>query len=340
MIDYMETGCVGLPKYPTSMGMSNAYSMGSPSCSMESAANMSHCAMNSLNHSMRPRTSTSTTEYILKEISSSACDAIYNYASEDMRAMTGGMVNSIAPSRKAMPPAMQANPTLPHAEMTQILEFDRRTPDENQHKSCHYSKSDAIINQDVFTSRAGSAKHSEIDQTLLNNSYLQAPGVSTSDNGFMKSSSVPNFSSAATGEDLYAFPTSNMNPPSVSSSVCFSEGFEMKEEPPQIVPQCPSTSVVSPINMEHQEVIKTERKRQRNRVAASKCRKRKLERIARLEEKVNSLKNQNLELTNSANALRQQVADLKSKVISHVNSGCQLMLGQQLSYPFESQPVI
>merc|ERR1712218_190145 len=47
---------------------------------------------------------------------------------------------------------------------------------------------------------------------------------------------------------------------------------------------------VAPINMESQEVIKLERKRLRNRLAASKCRKRKLEKISNLDEKVSDLK--------------------------------------------------
>lgn len=103
----------------------------------------------------------------------------------------------------------------------------------------------------------------------------------------------------------------------------------MKEEPSQIVPVISKSPPMSPIDLEHQERIKTERKRMRNRVAASKCRKRKLERISRLEDKVNSLKTQNLELSTNANLLRQQVAELKSKVMAHVNSGCQLMMSQQ-----------
>ena len=101
----------------------------------------------------------------------------------------------------------------------------------------------------------------------------------------------------------------------------------LKDEIPQTVPVVPKQSI-SPIDMEEQEIIKTERKRMRNRLAASKCRKRKLERISRLEEKVSNLKQQNLELSSNANLLRQQVADLKTKVMSHVNSGCQLMTSQ------------
>uniref|UniRef100_A0A8D0ED80 Transcription factor JunD n=1 Tax=Salvator merianae TaxID=96440 RepID=A0A8D0ED80_SALMN len=41
------------------------------------------------------------------------------------------------------------------------------------------------------------------------------------------------------------------------------------------------------------------RKRLRNRIAASKCRRRKLERISRLEEKVKALKSQNTELAST-----------------------------------------
>ncbi|XP_076009630.1 transcription factor Jun isoform X2 [Genypterus blacodes] len=104
----------------------------------------------------------------------------------------------------------------------------------------------------------------------------------------------------------------------------------LKEEP-QTVPEMPGeTPPMSPINMESQERIKAERKRMRNRIAASKCRKRKLERISRLEDKVKNLKSQNSELASTANMLREQVAQLKQKVMNHVNSGCQLMLTQQL----------
>ncbi|XP_072297233.1 transcription factor Jun-like [Eucyclogobius newberryi] len=104
----------------------------------------------------------------------------------------------------------------------------------------------------------------------------------------------------------------------------------LKEEP-QIVPEMSGdTPPMSPIDMESQERIKAERKRMRNRVAASKCRKRKLERISRLEDRVKNLKTQNTELVSSANVLRDELALLKQKVMDHVNSGCQLILTQQL----------
>merc|ERR1712165_281107 len=81
---------------------------------------------------------------------------------------------------------------------------------------------------------------------------------------------------------------------------------------------------ITSINMESQEKIKLERKRQRNRLAASKCRKRKLERISQLELKVKDLKGENSELYNVVKKLKQSVANLKQEVIDHCNSGCQI----------------
>ncbi|XP_034566932.1 junB proto-oncogene, AP-1 transcription factor subunit b [Notolabrus celidotus] len=106
----------------------------------------------------------------------------------------------------------------------------------------------------------------------------------------------------------------------------------LKEEP-QTVPDLLSSDgspPMSPIDLETQERIKAERKRLRNRLAATKCRRRKLERIARLEDKVKILKNDNAGLSTTASVLRDQVAQLKQKVLTHVSSGCQLMLTSKM----------
>ncbi|KAL8211710.1 UNVERIFIED_CONTAM: hypothetical protein K2H54_014218 [Gekko kuhli] len=127
------------------------------------------------------------------------------------------------------------------------------------------------------------------------------------------------------------FPSANLSylPQAAPGGLALGPGLagarSFKEEP-QTVPEGPHSPPVSPINMEDQERIKVERKRLRNRLAATKCRKRKLERIARLEEKVKALKSENAGLASTAGALRDQVAQLKQKVLSHVNSGCQLLL--------------
>uniref|UniRef100_A0A3B5QTQ7 Transcription factor JunD n=1 Tax=Xiphophorus maculatus TaxID=8083 RepID=A0A3B5QTQ7_XIPMA len=68
---------------------------------------------------------------------------------------------------------------------------------------------------------------------------------------------------------------------------------------PQMVPDVQSfgeSPPLSPVDMDSQERIKAERKRLRNRIAASKCRRHKLERISRLEDKVKTLKTQNTDL--------------------------------------------
>ncbi|KAK7944617.1 hypothetical protein WMY93_000345 [Mugilogobius chulae] len=110
--------------------------------------------------------------------------------------------------------------------------------------------------------------------------------------------------------------------------------LRLKDEP-QTVPDAQSfgdSPPLSPIDMDNQERIKAERKKLRNRIAASKCRKRKLERISRLEDKVKTLKTQNTELASTASVLREQVAQLKQKVMSHVSSGCQLLPNQVQAY--------
>lgn len=93
----------------------------------------------------------------------------------------------------------------------------------------------------------------------------------------------------------------------------------MKEEP-----SVTSSPPHSPIDMENQEKIKLERKRQRNRVAASKCRKRKLERISKLEDRVKCLKGENSDLGGTVKALKEHISKLKQKVIEHMKAGCDI----------------
>ena len=85
-------------------------------------------------------------------------------------------------------------------------------------------------------------------------------------------------------------------------------------------------SSLQPIDLEMQEMVKKERKKQRNRVASSKCRKRKLEKEAVLESTVKDLRARNVELSTLANALKQQICDLKQRVMDHVTEGCPMTL--------------
>ncbi|XP_049588379.1 transcription factor JunD [Syngnathus scovelli] len=128
-------------------------------------------------------------------------------------------------------------------------------------------------------------------------------------------------------------PSTTLQPPhhfsgAPSAETELSSRVQPPKEEPQTVPDVQSfgdSPPLSPVDMESQERIKADKKRLRNRIAASKCRRRKLERISRLEDKVTTLKNQNTDLASTANVLRDQVAQLKEKVLTHVNSGCQLL---------------
>ncbi|KAF6728094.1 Transcription factor jun-D [Oryzias melastigma] len=126
-------------------------------------------------------------------------------------------------------------------------------------------------------------------------------------------------------------------PPRAAAAAAMSrlQSARAVKDEPQTVPDMQSfgeSPPLSPIDMDNQERIKAERKKLRNRIAASKCRKRKLERISRLEDKVKTLKTQNVELASTASVLREQVAQLKQKVMNHVSSGCQLLPTQVQAY--------
>jgi hypothetical protein len=114
---------------------------------------------------------------------------------------------------------------------------------------------------------------------------------------------------------------------SFTTSPHHSQLMQVKEEPQRVPSLSPQ---LAPIDMGHQEHIKLQRKRARNRVAARKCRTRKLERISRLEDRVDDLKGQNTKLVNTANDLREQVFALKQQILEHVNSGCKVMLSTNM----------
>jgi len=88
-----------------------------------------------------------------------------------------------------------------------------------------------------------------------------------------------------------------------------------------IYTQIPIHEVADP---ELQERLKSERKKMRNRIAASKCRKRKLQKEAELEDKVKILKKKNGDLSTQLQGLREEVKELKVKILSHVNAECNI----------------
>merc|ERR1711878_192114 len=70
------------------------------------------------------------------------------------------------------------------------------------------------------------------------------------------------------------------------------------------------------------------RKRLRNRQAAAKCRKRKLERISLLDDRVAQLKTENADLAAVVKKMKSSVASLKQEVLDHVNSGCEIRMSE------------
>lgn len=73
----------------------------------------------------------------------------------------------------------------------------------------------------------------------------------------------------------------------------------------------------SPINLESQETLKLEKKRERNREAARKCRTRKLEKIANLEIQVKNLTESNEIEKAKTRALKEEINKIKQKLETH-----------------------
>ncbi|CAG2167957.1 unnamed protein product [Oppiella nova] len=156
---------------------------------------------------------------------------------------------------------------------------------------------------------------------LINNSVNTTTANTTS------ASILPPYSQAVSSNSIYPM-TVKVEPQSGQHKHA-APSTRTGMSPPLSGPLSPvQSSSLAPIDMADQERIKLERKRLRNRIAASKCRRRKLERISRLEDKVKGLKGENSELSIVVNKLRDQVCSLKQQVMGHIKCGCQLMMPQ------------
>jgi len=114
-----------------------------------------------------------------------------------------------------------------------------------------------------------------------------------------------------------------------TDSYILPEGVKIKDEPDdQSLSGSESLqgseSFMSPVDMDSQEKIKLERKRLRNRLAASKCRQRKLDRISQLDDRVQQLKSENADLAAVVKKMKASIADLKEEVMEHMKSGCDI----------------
>lgn len=82
--------------------------------------------------------------------------------------------------------------------------------------------------------------------------------------------------------------------------------------------------VTSVPDLRTQEHMKVERKKARNRIAASKCRLRRLQRESDLQVKVRNLREHNRELNDEVNGLKDQISNLKKALVQHMKMGCQV----------------
>lgn len=82
---------------------------------------------------------------------------------------------------------------------------------------------------------------------------------------------------------------------------------------------------------EGDDVIRREKKRERNRQAAQKCRTRKLNRIAELQKRVDELQGKNRDLTGLAQSLKSDVFRLEKQLEDHRIQGCSLVSNGYLS---------
>lgn len=81
----------------------------------------------------------------------------------------------------------------------------------------------------------------------------------------------------------------------------------------------------SPIDLGMQDDMKLEKKRERNREAAQKCRQRKLEKIAELQKEVQGLSQDNDSISSESAKLRKEIENLQRIVDEHKKSfGCEL----------------
>lgn len=170
----------------------------------------------------------------------------------------------------------------------------------------------------------------KVDTPELENMILGNPSVNTPTPSFFSKSVTMEQASFAGGfeEALNKLHSSNGSDSNASTIYNETPFLPIVKEEPQTVPNLTNSPPMSPVDMEYQERMKLERKRQRNRLAASKCRSRKLERISKLEDKVKQLKNENGELATHLAQLKETVGLLKLEVMDHANAGCPIIVNQ------------
>ena len=150
--------------------------------------------------------------------------------------------------------------------------------------------------------------------------------MSTSHDGYYDSYSMPYRHETAVLPGAYSMPSTMTGGITLAQPLMYGipdagnhmNGNMMKE-----------MSMVPP-EMHVQEQMKVERKKARNRIAASKCREKRLQREADLQSKVKILKEHNRELNDEVNGLKEQISNLKRALLQHMKTGCQVNIPENL----------
>lgn len=191
----------------------------------------------------------------------------------------------------------------------------------------------------VTTSSSGdptSANGANLQSLLTSLIAVQSPLVMTSVANHFNIGSVATDLGTSPSQDVTAsnanaavVTSSSINFSHVDSSIIVNPAMHrnpnhdllpwQQHEMPQTVPCVYSSPPNSP------DDSRIEQKRARNRIAAQKCRIRKIERIVELSERVRELKAQNAGLAQTSNKLQSQLEDIKRQLLLHVTSGCQVM---------------
>lgn len=166
-------------------------------------------------------------------------------------------------------------------------------------------------------------------------SSMGMTAIPRSSTSFITRPQMPSVSNRTPQLTSHSLTTSGMTLPSPIAPISSTTNLDpilIKSEEDSIIPTSVNSQNIdlnmdiSPINLEVQEHIKHQRKKLRNRLAAQRCRKRKIEREDTLKAKVKELKQKNSDLTSLSRDLRMQVCELKQQVMQHVNQGCHVFL--------------
>ncbi|CAF0764996.1 unnamed protein product [Didymodactylos carnosus] len=187
------------------------------------------------------------------------------------------------------------------------------------------------INNHVFTTDNNTNTSNSVRNVSISQNRSHSPQMDTSANDSSTSSSL----SPLTHSSSSTLHTNNI------------QLGKIKDEP-QHVPSGSSSLItttttmsntipgIERINMEQNEVVKREKKRERNRQAAQKCRTRKLTRIAELQKRVNELQGNNKHLNDTAEQLRHEISKLERQLHDHQTSGCNLTYTTSTSAPISN----